>query len=607
MGRRKIAIEPITQDRNRTVTFIKRKAGLFKKAHELAVLCQVDVSVIILGNNNTFYEFSSVDTDDLIKYYKRDDLPHDIKTPADYGDYVKKPKVVLNEKRRRRQATFINEPITIRPSCSKSEQLDDEDLGDNDDDDEEEEDNDEDNDDSIIHNSIAQETDSLPSTEIHQQMVNQRQRTHSPSLESRPFTKRVKSDDSTRFNPLQQHVQRQFHNLYSAASKYIDHPQQGQTQDQHQGQRGHSKNQQSQQQPQQQQHSTQPQQSLSRPKQDLSPSGRSLSSIASSQQHPHQAPQANAKSSFQKPFNPYHSSHKRSSSRGTPIPPNSHTSRSDTHQSSAMPSLSPTGSLQGSSQQQSTGKQVTRPVLRVQIPNSNSTGSLNSQPSSNSMSEVIGVNKPSQFNANGHLVLPDPSNPRSDIPVSSHPQDVSGGLMVSERPKNAENMTSAGTGMLYNNLPSAIAASPSMRQYFASPLQQAANGAGNLLSASHNQTFQSGTRQTQTTQHRKHQADQSAGPMLGALPSKYVSDLMVASPNGSIAMFQDWPFNRGAPNTGGNTAFGSNSDSLQASLVNSNTGLTPYINGSVQTPLGGRYFNFPNEPHNEDKVTEEKP
>lgn len=42
-------------------TFLKRKAGLFKKAYELAVLCQVDITVIIFGHNNKLYEFSSVD------------------------------------------------------------------------------------------------------------------------------------------------------------------------------------------------------------------------------------------------------------------------------------------------------------------------------------------------------------------------------------------------------------------------------------------------------------------------------------------------------------------------------------------------------------------
>lgn len=97
MGRRKIEIEPITDERNRTVTFIKRKAGLFKKAHELAVLCQVDVALIILGHNNTFYEFSSVDTNDLLDHYQNDkSLLHDIKDPSFYGKNFAKKKCIHN-------------------------------------------------------------------------------------------------------------------------------------------------------------------------------------------------------------------------------------------------------------------------------------------------------------------------------------------------------------------------------------------------------------------------------------------------------------------------------------------------------------------------------
>ena len=66
MGRRKIEIRAIKDDRNRSVTFLKRKGGLFKKAHELSVLCSVDVAVIIFGHNKKLYEFSSGDISQTI-------------------------------------------------------------------------------------------------------------------------------------------------------------------------------------------------------------------------------------------------------------------------------------------------------------------------------------------------------------------------------------------------------------------------------------------------------------------------------------------------------------------------------------------------------------
>lgn len=92
MGRRKIEIQPLTDDRNRTVTFVKRKAGLFKKAHELAVLCQVDLAVIIVGANNKVYEFSSVDTKELLDCYLRV-KPHELKLPESYGNFKKKARL----------------------------------------------------------------------------------------------------------------------------------------------------------------------------------------------------------------------------------------------------------------------------------------------------------------------------------------------------------------------------------------------------------------------------------------------------------------------------------------------------------------------------------
>ncbi|KAJ5820172.1 hypothetical protein N7474_005763 [Penicillium riverlandense] len=85
MGRRKIEIKAIKDDRNRSVTFLKRKGGLFKKAHELAVLCSVDVAVIIFGHNKKLYEYSSCDMHDALGRYQYFGPPHEHKGPDDFS------------------------------------------------------------------------------------------------------------------------------------------------------------------------------------------------------------------------------------------------------------------------------------------------------------------------------------------------------------------------------------------------------------------------------------------------------------------------------------------------------------------------------------------
>ena len=54
---------------NHLSTFLKRKGGLFKKAHELSVLCSVEVAVIIFGHNKKLYEYSSGDIKDTIEKF----------------------------------------------------------------------------------------------------------------------------------------------------------------------------------------------------------------------------------------------------------------------------------------------------------------------------------------------------------------------------------------------------------------------------------------------------------------------------------------------------------------------------------------------------------
>ena len=49
MGRNKIIIEPLTNDRSKLTTFLKRRSGLLKKAMEVSILCGCEITLIISG------------------------------------------------------------------------------------------------------------------------------------------------------------------------------------------------------------------------------------------------------------------------------------------------------------------------------------------------------------------------------------------------------------------------------------------------------------------------------------------------------------------------------------------------------------------------------
>ncbi|XP_050387757.1 agamous-like MADS-box protein AGL15 [Argentina anserina] len=59
MGRGKIEIKKIENTNSRQVTFSKRRAGLLKKAKELAILCDAEIAVIVFSNTGKLFEFSS--------------------------------------------------------------------------------------------------------------------------------------------------------------------------------------------------------------------------------------------------------------------------------------------------------------------------------------------------------------------------------------------------------------------------------------------------------------------------------------------------------------------------------------------------------------------
>ncbi|MED6147202.1 Agamous-like MADS-box protein mads9 [Stylosanthes scabra] len=73
MGRGKIEIKRIENSSNRQVTYSKRKNGILKKAKEISVLCDAQVSLIIFGASGKMHEYISPSTtliDILDKYQK---------------------------------------------------------------------------------------------------------------------------------------------------------------------------------------------------------------------------------------------------------------------------------------------------------------------------------------------------------------------------------------------------------------------------------------------------------------------------------------------------------------------------------------------------------
>uniref|UniRef100_A0A8C5AW78 Myocyte enhancer factor 2d n=1 Tax=Gadus morhua TaxID=8049 RepID=A0A8C5AW78_GADMO len=77
MGRKKIQIQRITDERNRQVTFTKRKFGLMKKAYELSVLCDCEIALIIFNHSNKLFQYASTDMDKVLLKYTEYNEPHE--------------------------------------------------------------------------------------------------------------------------------------------------------------------------------------------------------------------------------------------------------------------------------------------------------------------------------------------------------------------------------------------------------------------------------------------------------------------------------------------------------------------------------------------------
>ncbi|XP_034282909.1 myocyte-specific enhancer factor 2D isoform X7 [Pantherophis guttatus] len=112
MGRKKIQIQRITDERNRQVTFTKRKFGLMKKAYELSVLCDCEIALIIFNHSNKLFQYASTDMDKVLLKYTEYNEPHESRTNADIIE-------ALNKKHREGESPDGEDIFTLTPQTEE--------------------------------------------------------------------------------------------------------------------------------------------------------------------------------------------------------------------------------------------------------------------------------------------------------------------------------------------------------------------------------------------------------------------------------------------------------------------------------------------------------
>ncbi|KAG7249819.1 hypothetical protein CRUP_029162, partial [Coryphaenoides rupestris] len=117
MGRKKIQISRILDQRNRQVTFTKRKFGLMKKAYELSVLCDCEIALIIFNSTNRLFQYASTDMDKVLLKYTEYSEPHESRTNTDILEKTKKEK---GNKRIGYSHVFSHGNLQARPRETKT-------------------------------------------------------------------------------------------------------------------------------------------------------------------------------------------------------------------------------------------------------------------------------------------------------------------------------------------------------------------------------------------------------------------------------------------------------------------------------------------------------
>ncbi|XP_030514176.2 agamous-like MADS-box protein AGL29 [Rhodamnia argentea] len=83
MGRRKIEIAMLKDSSTRQVTFSKRRTGLFKKASELAVLCAVQIVIVVFSPGGKPFSFGHPNVESIVHRFQNREKTPDERTSKD--------------------------------------------------------------------------------------------------------------------------------------------------------------------------------------------------------------------------------------------------------------------------------------------------------------------------------------------------------------------------------------------------------------------------------------------------------------------------------------------------------------------------------------------
>ncbi|KAL6566431.1 Floral homeotic protein APETALA 1 [Orobanche gracilis] len=133
MGRGKVQLKRIENKINRQVTFSKRRGGLLKKAHEISVLCDAEVALIVFSHKGKLFEYSTDSCmDRILEKYERYSIAerqlvsNEPETPANWTiEYSRlKARIELLQKNHRHYMGQDLDSMTLKDLQNLEQQLD---------------------------------------------------------------------------------------------------------------------------------------------------------------------------------------------------------------------------------------------------------------------------------------------------------------------------------------------------------------------------------------------------------------------------------------------------------------------------------------------------